>query len=569
MKLWKRLTALCLSALVCVTLLTACGRKESADGRASLSVCVGETPATYDPIYAQRIGDQTILNHLYENLMRLETGENSQAIAVPGAAKSVDMKENSDGTVTYTFRLRGGKWSDGVEVKASDFVYAWQRLADPATGSVYAPLLSIVSGYAEAQASGDISLLAVSAKSSTTLVVTLTGHYDWFLREVCTSIATMPLRKDVVQRLKQEADAANDNLKEDETPRRWWSDPTRLVTNGPYTASAEDENALTLTENTAYGKKLTGPEDLTFRFGDTQTAEVLYDQGVVDAVWPLTEEEMAEQMEADETWQAEPVLETYSVMFNCSRLEDESIRKALSLVIDREQLAAMAGITAQPAEGLVPPGVPEDNADLDFRACGGSLLDNDPESYADRCQDAVDLMQNAGYDRGSDLSAELGALEYLYVDQGSNKTVAMALCGMWGHYLGVNVTPRAVTPAELASAMRSGNYTLAGMSVSAVCSDAECFLMDWTTGNRDNFLHYENSAYDTLMSIIAGAEDGSARMGCLHDAEDLLLEIDCAISPLYTVGTAWKLRDTYLGAIRDPRGWFDFRGVYPKPVTVQ
>lgn len=46
MKLWKRLTALCLSALVCVTLLTACGRKESADGRASLSVCVGETPAT-------------------------------------------------------------------------------------------------------------------------------------------------------------------------------------------------------------------------------------------------------------------------------------------------------------------------------------------------------------------------------------------------------------------------------------------------------------------------------------------------------------------------------------------
>ena len=72
-----------------------------------------------------------------------------------------------------------------------------------------------------------------------------------------------------------------------------------------------------------------------------------------------------------------------------------------------------------------------------------------------------------------------------------------------------------------------------------------------------------------VKSLIAGAEDGSARMGCLHDAEDLLLEIDCAISPLYTVGTAWKLRDTYLGAIRDPRGWFDFRGVYPKPVTVQ
>ena len=568
MKLRKRLTALCLSALVCLSLLTGCGRKGTAE-RAALSVCVGESPATYDPIYAQRIGDQTILNHLYENLMRMEKGENGQLTAVPGAAKSVDVKENSDGTVTYTFRLRGGKWSDGVEVKASDFVYAWQRLADPATGSVYASLLSIVSGYDEAQATGDMSLLAVSAKNNTTLVVTLNGQYDWFIREVCTSIATMPLRQDVVRQLKQESDAANESLKEDETPRRWWSDPTRLVTNGPYTASAEEENSLTLTENESCGKRLSGPKTLTFRFGDGQTAEVLYDQGVVDAVWPLTEEEMAARMETDGAWQAEPVLETYSVMFNCGRLADESIRKALSLVIDRERLAAIAGSTAQAAEGLVPPGVPEDDADVDFRACAGSLLDNDPDTYAERCQRALELLQAAGYDRGSDLSAELGALEYLYVDRGNSSSVAMALCGMWGHYLGANVTPRAVTEAELAAALRSGTYTLAGREVSAVCNDAECFLMDWTTDHPDNFLHYENSAYDTLMSIIAGAGDGAARMGCLHDAEDLLVEIDCAISPLYTERTAWKLRDAYLGALRDPRGWFDFRGVYLKPVTVQ
>ena len=278
MKFWKRGMALLLAVSACFTFLTACGQTEAAGDQLALAVCVGETPATYDPIYAEEPGEQTVLNHLYENLMRLEQDENGQTVAVNGAARSVDVKENADGTVTYTFRLRDGKWSDGVDVKAGDFVYAWQRLADPAAGSAYAPLLSIISGYDEARASGDMSLLGVAAKNNSTFVVTLNGQYDWFLREVCTSIATMPLRQDVVQRLKQEADAANENLKEDETPRRWWSDPTRLVTNGPYTASAEDENALTLTENTAYGKKLTGPEDLTFRFGDTQTAEVLYDE---------------------------------------------------------------------------------------------------------------------------------------------------------------------------------------------------------------------------------------------------------------------------------------------------
>lgn len=79
---------------------------------------------------------------------------------------------------------------------------------------------------------------------------------------------------------------------------------------------------------------------------------------------------------------------------------------------------------------------------------------------------------------------------------------------------------------ELATAMRSGDYTLAGMALDTVCNDAEWFLEDWTSDSQDNFLHYENSAYDTLMSIISVAQDNSARMGCLHDAEDLLLEID-------------------------------------------
>ena len=91
-------------------------------------------------------------------------------------------------------------------------------------------------------------------------------------------------------------------------------------------------------------------------------------------------------------------------------------------------------------------------------------------------------------------------------------------------------------------------------------NDAECFLMEWTSDSQDNVVGYENSAYDTLMSIIANAEDGTARMGCLHDAEDLLLS-DYVLAPLYTKGTAWEMRDSLTGACRDARGWFSFAGV--------
>ena len=55
---------------------------------------------------------------------------------VPGAAESY---EASEGNTVYTFTLReDARWSDGEPVTAEDFVYAWQRAADPATASPYA-----------------------------------------------------------------------------------------------------------------------------------------------------------------------------------------------------------------------------------------------------------------------------------------------------------------------------------------------------------------------------------------------------------------------------------------------
>ena len=70
--------ALLLAVSACFTFLTACGQTEAAGDQLALAVCVGETPATYDPIYAEEPGEQTVLNPLYENLMRLEQDENGQ-----------------------------------------------------------------------------------------------------------------------------------------------------------------------------------------------------------------------------------------------------------------------------------------------------------------------------------------------------------------------------------------------------------------------------------------------------------------------------------------------------------
>ena len=556
MKHWKRRLALLLAAALCVSALAGCARGGDA---MSLSVCVGGAPEELDPIYATEPADQTILVHLYENLMRKTAGA-SGATVTNGVAKSATSEENTDGTVTWTFQLRGAEWSDGREVLAGDFVYAWQRLADPANDSPFASLLSVVAGYDEVRETGDVSLLQVTAEDDSTLVVVLNGKYDWFLEEVCTAPATMPLRQDLLTGESAAEETAEDGAEAAEAAEAapWWSDVAGLVTNGPYQVSGyEAGESLTLETSGTYHSDVSGPGTLTFRFADTaEEGQALYDAGTVDFLGVLPEEQMASLVEA-ESRALTPELGTWAVVFNCAQdtLMDARVRRALSLVIDRTAAAEAAGVTARAAEGLIPPGVPESD-EADFRTSGGDLLDNDPNHRADLQEEARALLTEAGYVSVQDL----GELEYLYVDAGNGAAVAQALVQAWQSALGLRVTARAVTEEELAAALEEGTFSLAGIKIRALGNDAECFLRQWSSTGGENVSRYANSAYDTLLSVIAGAEDETARLGCLHDAEALLLE-EGAVAPLYTTVTAWTLRDSLTGLVRDGRGWFSFAGV--------
>ena len=100
------------------------------------------------------------------------------AVTAPGQAESWEKAENEDGTVTYTVKLRDGiKWSDGQAVTAGDFVYAWQRLANPETAADYCYMIDMVKGYdAVADGSADPSTLGITAVDDQTLQIDLT--YD-------------------------------------------------------------------------------------------------------------------------------------------------------------------------------------------------------------------------------------------------------------------------------------------------------------------------------------------------------------------------------------------------------
>ena len=549
MKSSRRMATLALCLALMLGILAGCGGE--APG-ISLRVSMGPEADSYDPIRAETPEAETVLVHLYENLLRLTPDPSGGTALAPGVAKKYDVEENYDGTVTYTFRLRAAKWSDGQAVTAGDFVYAWQRLADPVTASPSASLLSAVAGYDEVRSSGDAAKLQVSAPDDSTFVVTLLGKCDWFLEDVCTDSATMPLRQDNLQRLKEAAIQANLQTEEQggTGTLNWASDPTKLVTNGPYTASRGEEGELILTASETYVGGVSGPEELRFLFHETaEEAWETYEAGEADFVSPLPRAET--EIRAEEDWASVSLLCTTVLLFNTQgeNFNDAESRKAFSLAIDRQALSDLTEEVSRPADGLVPYGVPDENGE-DFRARGGDLLGESGTEEA--LTQARTLLEESSY-------ASASVPRFVYEDTAENALLADALWRTWMKALRVRLERIPLSADELRETLAAGDYDLALTDLRGDARDAESFLAPWRGDSSGNLVGYENGAYDTLLKVIRSASDEKARQGCLHDAEALLLD-DCPVAPLLFTASAWEARDGLAGILRDGRGFFSFAG---------
>lgn len=547
MKMWKRMAAMGLCLALAAGTLAGCGGG-SAPGLA-LRLSMGQEAGSYDPIRAETAEAETVIVHLYENLLRKAPDTSGGTTLASGVAKKYDMEENYDGTVTYTFHLRQAKWSDGQTVTAGDFVYAWQRLADPVTNSPSASLLSAVAGYDEVRSSGDVSKLQVSAEGELTFVVTLLGKCDWFLEDVCTDPATMPLRQDNLQTLKEEA--IQENLQAEERgetgTRNWASDPTRLVTNGPYTASRGEEGELILTRSETYVGGVSGPEELRFLFHDSpEAAWETYAAGEADFVSPSPRAEIEAKAESD--WAGAALSQTTVLLFNTQGevFPDVQARKAFSLAIDRQALSDLTALVSRPAEGLVPYGVPDENGE-DFRTQGGDLVG---ESGTEEALAEANALLESGYGSSA-------VPRFVYEDTEENAALADALWKAWMKGLKVRLERVPLSADELREALSAGDYDIALTDIRGNALDAESFLDLWRGDSPENVAGYENGAYDTLLKVIRSASDEKARQGCLHDAEALLLD-DCPVAPLLFTASAWEAREGLVGILRDGRGFFSF-----------
>lgn len=506
MNIWKRGVCLLLTLVMAVA-LAGCGTRREPQ---TLRVCLPELPGTLDPAMVTTDSERIVVSHLYENLMKLSSDGQGGSRVEAGAARKYTCTDNNDGTQTYTFTLRDMKWSDGQKVTAADFVYAWQRLADPATASPNAALLEMVAGYRQVRSSGDVSKLQVSAPEENTFVVTLSNRCAYFLSAVCTAAATMPVRS--------------------EQPKDWQADPTALCTNGAYRISEWKNGLLTATvPESYYDQRRLQMSTLVFRFEtDAAMRTELLKKNEVDFVLGLSQEELADE---PETWTPDSYPQVMTLLVNqmAQSLASEELRQAMSLVIDRNALAALTeSRLVTLATGLIPGGI-RNTMGGDFRTESGDLINNDPEALRAAREKAAELMRQAGLTDPSSL-AGLG-----------------------------QVTLKGVTGEEVQRDVASGEFTIAMVTLKSDRNDAMGLLRQWASGSKEGEFFYSH-AYDMLMGVAADCGEVEVRDAYLEDAERLLLETGY-VCPLYFTGQSSRLSSAYTGLLTDGIGGYYFTHV--------
>ena len=544
MKRSKRLLAL---ALALCTVLAMAGCTSAEPEQMTMRAALVDAPVTLDPACAVTETEKTVAANLFENLMK------QTAAGVVGAqASGYEYTDNMDGTETYTFTLRNDiYWSDGKKVTAHDFVYAWQRLVDPATASPHASILNMVAGYADA-ISGDPTALQVSAGDDRTFVVTISGHCSYFLSVVCTAVSTMPVRADAAAPAEPEEEPRTEQGEQETQPAQDWSmDAATLLTNGPYAVTGMTEEGMSAAASERYyDTRRLGPDVLEFRYtGSSEDAMALYDAGEVDFVLDAGDVEGA--VEASSARVSTVLINQMATSLS------ESVRKAMSMVVDRNALAEAVGSEYRAADGLIPYGIVTSDGSS-FRDANGPAIDNDPEKYDARCQEAVGLLLSAGYSAAA--LERMNPVTLLYESNAVNVKVAQMLQAVWRDKLGIRVSIRGVSPEDMMTVLKNGEFSLALTDVNGDRNTALSYLNRFSSDQQENYGQFYSNAYDMLIRVAANSSSDTARDAYLADAETMLLDSGYVI-PLYNETYTWLLRDTLTGIQTDGMGVYYFQNV--------
>jgi len=514
-----------LLVLVMTLSLTACGGNSKKDDSAKdnsgtkavskiLNVQFDVEVASLDPQIATDGTSFEVLAATTEGLYSVD------AAGTPILAMAESVDKSADG-LTYTFKLRDAKWSNGTAVTSKDFLFAWKRLVDPTVASEYA-FIAEIAGIKNAGpiSRGEASMdqLGVSAPDDKTLVVTLDVPVP-FLESLLAFPSFLPVNEAFFT----------------EKGDNFGTTPDTLLSNGPFTITAYEPaaTAITLVKNATYWDAakvaLDGIQYQVIK--DSQQAILSYQNGDLDVA--ILSGEQVEQFQNDKEFNN--ILAGYlwyiSPNTKVKGLENVNLRKALALAYDKKAIVSnILKDGSIVADFAIPTKLAVGPDGKDFRETTGTYLTTDKAK-------ALEYWKTA--------QSELGVSELKYTliveDTESAMNVAQFVQSEIQQTLpGITIEIQSMPKKNRVERLQSGDFELGLTRWGPDYADPMTYLDMWRTDNSNNYGFWSNADYDAIIDSAKKGDlalDIPARWEALKKAEKMVMD-DAVILPVYQKGDA-------------------------------
>ncbi|MGE7623474.1 peptide ABC transporter substrate-binding protein [Viridibacillus sp. NPDC096237] len=492
----------------------------------TLNLIIASEPPAMNPQLATDTTSGNILLSLFEGLTRLD----KEAKYEKALAEDIQI---SDDQLTYTFKLRDAKWSNGDTVVAGDFEYAWKWALDPKNAVEYATQLFPIKG-AEAfnRKKGSADDVAIKVVDDKTLEVTLANPTPYFL-ELTAFQTYMPINKKVA-----------------EANKEWYADAgENYVTNGPFRlAEWKHDESLKLEKNADYWDNASVKlNEINIGMVEKEpTAVSMFKKGEIDylgAPFQNVALDSIDEFKKSKQLNIQPLAGVYLYKFNTKGkfTNNANIRKALTLAINRQELITNVTKGEQtPALGMVPPAI------TDFEEDRGYMKDNDIEGAKTALKAG---MKELGINKTSDI--EIGIS--INTSEGHN-AIAQFIQEGWSKNLGIKVKIDNSEWQVYLDKLTNLDYQAGRMGWIADYRDPYTFLEMYSTAdNGNNDTGWENPKYKELMNKSVAEQDPAKRLEILKEAEGIVMG-ELPVSPIYYYTTLFVKKDSVTGMEPDPIG---------------
>ena len=470
-----------------------------------------------EAVWGSDLISEIIAQNVFGGLYRY--GEHQRL--VPEIARELP-EVSADGR-QYTFHLRPeAKFWNGDPVRASDFVYSWNRAAADEPSNFVGPVP--IAGFDEVARHSSPAMRGLGAPDDHTLIVTLTQPAGYWLSQLWMPSYWVVDEKAIVEF----------------GVEKWWTTPEGLVGTGPFQMTMRTPGRVMEFEpvpnwwgpSTGHLKKVR-----VVVVADPKEAIREYDAGTVQSIWinpggPNSDLSFYLNGRLSDLVVGDPFGTTW-VAFNLnsgpfSGLEaGRDGRRAFSLSIDRVKLAKSlcAAQVCKPAMGgLLSPGLQ------------GYLGDNEDQNARFDAARAQELYRHWDPD-----GSKVASLKYSFNFTPGNWRVAKALQQQWKANLGVDVKLDAVGDFGLFSKRRArGEYSMF-RAFWVPDYDSPADWIDPRSENREVQMGgYANPDVDALAQA-AGAKSPDIALPMYLQAERIMVE-DVAYAALYYPRRAYLVK---------------------------